>query len=193
MAKRRIVAQKLVLIGASTGGPGHIKKLLKNIDLKGATIVIAQHMNKMFIPSFATQIGRECEINVEILSDRAVLKDRVYICEQNFMIGDSVPLNAKPNIETKTIYTPNVDMLFNSGVSVCKSANVMAILLTGIGDDGASGLNNLYKAGARCIAESEDSAIVYGMPKRAKELNPNLKSLNLFAARKELEDFLNAF
>ncbi|WP_169784146.1 chemotaxis protein CheB [Campylobacter curvus] len=187
------MAQKLVLIGASTGGPGHIKKLLKNIDLKGASIVIAQHMNKMFIPSFATQIGRECEINVEILSDRVVLKDRVYICEQNFMIGDSVPLNAKPNTETKTIYTPNVDMLFNSGVGVCKSASVMAILLTGIGDDGASGLNNLYKAGARCIAESEDSAIVYGMPKRAKELNPNLKSLNLFAARKELEDFLNAF
>ena len=47
------MAQKLVLIGASTGGPGHIKKLLKNIDLKGASIVIAQHMNKMFI-----QIGR---------------------------------------------------------------------------------------------------------------------------------------
>ncbi|MCD8213237.1 MAG: CheB methylesterase domain-containing protein [Campylobacter sp.] len=185
--------QKLVLIGASTGGPGHIKKLLKNIDLKGACIVIAQHMNKMFISSFAAQIGRECEIDVEILSDTTTLKNKVYVCEQNFTICDSLPLSAKPNTQAKTIYTPNVDLLFSSCTNVCKSVKVMAILLTGIGDDGASGLNDLYKAGAKCIAESEESAIVYGMPKRARELNPNLKSLNLFAVRKELEDFLNVF
>ncbi|MBR8461975.1 chemotaxis protein CheB [Campylobacter sp. faydin G-24] len=186
------MAQKLVLIGASTGGPGHIKKLLKGVKIGDATIVIAQHMNKMFISSFATQIGRECEIDVELLSKRQLLKNKVYVCDQNFTINETLPFGAKPNADTKTIYTPNVDMLFSSAVGICKSASVMAILLTGIGDDGATGLDKLYKAGAKCIAESEESAIVYGMPKRAKELNPNLKSLNLISTRKELEDFLNA-
>ena len=188
------MAQKLILIGASTGGPGHIKKLLKDIKLNGAIVVIAQHMNKMFIHSFAVQIGKECNINVEILTEKTNLKENiVYICEQNTLVAPTLPISAKPNPEEKTIYTPNVDVLFSSGVGSCKSANVLAILLTGIGDDGAAGLDKLYKAGAKCIAENEESAIVYGMPKRAKELNQNLKSLNLMMIRKELEDFLNAF
>ncbi|MDL0089686.1 CheB methylesterase domain-containing protein [Campylobacter gastrosuis] len=186
------MAQKLVLIGASTGGPGHIKKLLKDVKLNGATIVIAQHMNKMFIESFANQVAKECGIEIELLTARAVLKDKVYVCEQNFTIGETLPLLAKPNVDDKTTYTPNVDMLFLSGVSIAKSLNTMAILLTGIGDDGASGLDKLHKAGAKCIAESEETAIVYGMPKRAKELNPAIKSLNLMGIKKELEDFLNA-
>lgn len=188
------MAQKLVLIGASTGGPGHIKKLLKDINLNGAIVVIAQHMNKMFINSFVTQIGRECNLNVEILSEKTNLKENiVYICDQNFEIARTLPVCAKPQSEIKTIYTPNVDVLFNSGTEIVKSVNLMAILLTGIGDDGAAGLDKLYKAGAKCIAENEESAIVYGMPKRAKELNQNLKSLNLMMIRKELEEFLDAF
>ena len=187
------MAQKLILIGASTGGPGHLKKLLKNVKLNGAIIVIAQHMNKMFINSFAMQIGKECGLDVEILNERKILKENtVYVCEQNVVVSPNLPISAKPNTEEKTIYTPNVDVLFKSGVGICKSANVLAILLTGIGDDGASGLDKLYKAGAKCIAENEERAIVYGMPKRAKELNQSLKSLNLTMIKKELEDFLNA-
>ena len=188
------MAQKLILIGASTGGPGHIKKLLKDIKLNGAIVVIAQHMNKMFINSFVTQIGRECNLNVEILSEKTNLKENiVYICDQNFEMAKTLPVCAKPQSEIKTIYTPNVDVLFNSGTQIAKNVNLLAILLTGIGDDGAAGLDKLYKAGAKCIAENEESAIVYGMPKRAKELNQNLKSLNLMMIRKELEEFLNAF
>jgi len=187
------VAQKLILIGASTGGPGHIKKLLKNVELNGAIVVIAQHMNKMFIGSFAAQVGKESGLDVEILNEKRNLKENtVYVCEQNTVISPNLPISAKPNTEEKTIYTPNVDVLFNSGLSICKSANVLAILLTGIGDDGAAGLDKLYKAGAKCIAENEESAIVYGMPKRAKELNQSLKSLNLTMIKKEMEDFLNA-
>lgn len=187
------MTQKLILIGASTGGPGHIKKLLKNVELNGAIVVIAQHMNKMFIGSFAAQVGKESGLDVEILNEKRNLKENtVYVCEQNTVISPNLPISAKPNTEEKTIYTPNVDVLFNSGVSICKSANVLAILLTGIGDDGAAGLDKLYKAGAKCIAENEESAIVYGMPKRAKELNQSLKSLNLTMIKKEMEDFLNA-
>lgn len=186
------MAQKLVLIGASTGGPGHIKKLLKDINLNGATIVIAQHMNKRFIQSFAAQVAKECNQDVCMLSERTMLKEKIYICENNTAMCDTLPISAKPNIDEITTFTPNVDMLFCSGVALCKSLDVMAILLTGIGDDGASGLYKLYKAGAKCIAENEETAIVYGMPKRAKELNPAVKSLNLSSIKKELDGFLNA-
>ena len=72
------MAQKLILIGASTGGPGHLKKLLKNVKLNGAIIVIAQHMNKMFINSFAMQIGKECGLDVEILNERKILKENSF-------------------------------------------------------------------------------------------------------------------
>ncbi|MGG7047787.1 MULTISPECIES: CheB methylesterase domain-containing protein [unclassified Campylobacter] len=185
------MAQKLVLIGASTGGPGHIKKLLKDIRLNGASVVIAQHMNKMFIPSFASQVGKECGVDVELLSERKILKDKIYICDQNFIISDVLPISAKPVPEKVTTFTPNVDVLFHSGISVCKHTEVMAVLLTGIGDDGAAGLAALFKAGAKCLAESEESAIVYGMPKRAKELNPQVRVLNVMSIKKELQEFLD--
>lgn len=187
------MSQKLVLIGASTGGPGHIKKLLSGLNLGLATVVVAQHMNKMFIPSFTSQIGKETGLLSELLSERGILKTGVvYVCDKNFEITHSLPLSAKPNTDIVTTYTPNVDVLFHSAVEISRSLKTMAILLTGIGDDGARGLSQLQKVGARCIAESEESAIVYGMPKRAKELNPNIKSLNLIGIKQELEEFLNA-
>ena len=76
-------------------------------------------------------------------------------------------------------YNPSVDHLFHSAVKLCKEYDVLAILLTGIGHDGASGLSELQNARAQCIAESEESAIVYGMPKRAVELNNNIKVMHL--------------
>ena len=121
------------------------------------------------------------------------LKSAIYICEKNSEIISASPLMAGMCSPMKeTTYNPNVDVLFHSGVQACKFADVMAILLTGIGDDGARGLNELYKAGAKCVAENEESAIVYGMPKRAKEINANLKSLPIGGIRAELERFLHA-
>jgi two-component system chemotaxis response regulator CheB len=76
-------------------------------------------------------------------------------------------------------YNPSVDHLFNSAVKLCREYDVLAILLTGIGQDGAQGLSDLKDARATCIAESEESAIVYGMPKKAAELNSSIKVMNL--------------
>ncbi|MGP1485051.1 MAG: CheB methylesterase domain-containing protein [Campylobacter sp.] len=185
--------QKLVLVGASTGGPGHLKRLFKGLDLKGASVVIAQHMSLMFIPSFIAQFDKDCLADVKMITEKTYLKSAIYICEKNSEILPQSPLCASVCASRiETTFNPNVDILFNSGVGVCKSCDVMAILLTGIGDDGAKGLDALYKAGATCIAENEESAIVYGMPKRAKELNPNLKSHNIDEIRIHLERFLNA-
>lgn len=184
--------QKLILIGASTGGPGHLKKLLTGISLPiNVSIIIAQHMSKNFVGSFASRLSQELNSDVELLNNKVTLKNKIYICAQNSIILNSQILTA--NIDQSgviTTYNPNVNMLFNSAVPICKIADVMGILLTGIGDDGASGLNELYKAGAKCIAENEQSAIVYGMPRRAKDINPNLEITNLDMIRTNLQRFI---
>lgn len=189
-----MIRPKLVLVGASTGGPGHLKKLFKNLEVGNASIVVAQHMSLLYIPSFITQFGKECDAKVFRVEGKMQLQGGIYICEKNSEIVPFKPLSAKVCEPVKeTTYNPNVDVLFHSGVEACKFCEVMAILLTGIGDDGAKGLNELYKAGATCIGESEESAIVYGMPKRAKEINANLKMLSIDKIRVELERFLNVF
>ncbi|WP_096016365.1 chemotaxis protein CheB [Campylobacter lanienae] len=184
--------QKLILIGASTGGPGHLKKLLDGITLPSNTsIVIAQHMGKNFVSSFADRLSQELHSGVELLNTKITLKNKIYICEQNSVILNNQILTA--NIDQSgitTTYNPNVNMLFKSAIPICKIVDVMGILLTGIGDDGASGLNDLYKAGAKCIAENEQTAIVYGMPKRAKDINPNLEIGNLDTIKTNLQRFI---
>lgn len=187
------MVQKLVLIGSSTGGPGHLKKLLADIDINSCAVVIAQHMSLNFMNTFIEQmkVFFESESLVNKIDKKMSIKNGVYICTQNSTILPTQPLSIAPyDGEIKTTYNPNVDMLFSSAAKITKSANIMAILLTGIGDDGAKGLFELYKAKAKCIAENEESAIVYGMPKRAKELNPNVLSLNLANIKLRLESFL---
>lgn len=186
-----MLKNKLVLIGASTGGPGHLRKLLNDLKINGNTVIIAQHMDAMFIPSFCNQIAKECNIEAKCIENQMSLDDKFYICQYNTEI--SKHLVATVNKEIKAPYSPNINILFNSGLNLSKEKEVMAILLTGIGDDGANGLFNLYKNGVKCIAENEESAIVFGMPKRAKEINPNLKTMNLTDIRKELERFLYVF
>ena len=88
-------------------------------------------------------------------------------------------IRIEPIDEGETPYNPSIDSLFSSAVECIRDAEILAVLLTGIGHDGANGLSELQKYGAQCIAESEKSAIVYGMPKRAVEINPNITSFAL--------------
>ncbi|WP_263832532.1 CheB methylesterase domain-containing protein [Sulfurospirillum oryzae] len=173
---------KIVLIGASTGGPGHLKKILSAISpTYNGAIVIAQHMNATFIPSFISQFQNELSLPVHAINQRMPLSNtNIYICPQNCHLikGDFSP-KIEPIAEGETPYNPSIDTLFSSAVEYIKDAEILAVLLTGIGHDGANGLSELQKNGAQCIAESEKSAIVYGMPKRAMEINPNIVSLPL--------------
>ncbi|RAZ51247.1 CheB methylesterase domain-containing protein [Campylobacter hyointestinalis] len=185
--------QKLVLIGASTGGPGHLRELFRDIILpQNVSIVIAQHMNKAFLPSFVKEFNKDIKSEATMVKEKELLKNQIYICEKNSIILDTKQLMISPdNSGIPTIFNPNVNMLFSSAVSACKFSDVFAVLLTGLGDDGAIGLDKLYKSGAKCIAENEETAIVYGMPKRAKELNPKLETENLQNIKIELEKFIN--
>lgn len=103
----------------------------------------------------------------------------IYICPQNCRLKQSDCTRIEPIEEGETPYNPSIDSLFSSAVECVGDSEILAVLLTGIGHDGANGLSELQKHGAQCIAESEKSAIVYGMPKRAVEINPKITSFTL--------------
>ncbi|MDD3343254.1 MAG: CheB methylesterase domain-containing protein [Sulfurospirillaceae bacterium] len=174
--------QKIVLIGASTGGPGHLKKILSAMQQPfSMPIIIAQHMNSTFIPSFINQFKSELSFPVHAIDTSIELKtSEIFICSTNSRLKKtSFSLHIEPIQNLETPYNPSVDTLFFSAVEYCKECDILAILLTGIGQDGAMGLSELQKNGATCIAENEESAIVFGMPKRAVEINPLIKAMHL--------------
>lgn len=187
--------EKLVLIGASTGGPGHLKKIFLSLKKDiNVPIVVAQHMGSNFIPSFINNFQDTLQVPVfELQNGLVISKGGIYICKNSMLISSSSPISLSEHRGEELIYSPNIDLLFNSGAKICKDVNILAILLTGIGHDGARGMLNLYNCGAKVIGESEESAIVYGMPKKAKELNPELKVLNIDEIKIELERFVNVF
>lgn len=174
--------EKLILIGASTGGPGHLKKILASIggDFK-TPIVIAQHMNPAFIKSFVKQFDSELPQKVSIIDDvHNIEKGHIYICSKHCQFQDDrYDLNLKCVDCVESYYNPSVDCIFQSAVKLVDKYDILAILLTGIGQDGANAMSELQNHGATCIAESEKSAIVFGMPKRAAELNSKVQVLDL--------------
>ncbi len=184
--------EKLILIGASTGGPGHLKKIFLALKPSFSTpVIIAQHMNPVFIPSFVRQFDDELPFNFFAAKNRHHVKPfTVHICETHCELKHTEGvLKLESFTGVASIYNPSVEYLFASAVKLCEKYDVLAILMTGIGSDGAQGLSDLQNAGATCIAESEESAIVYGMPKRAAELNSNIKVMNLNSIINYIERF----
>jgi two-component system chemotaxis response regulator CheB len=167
--------ENILLIGASTGGPGRLHTILEQLpsDFLPA-IIIAQHMGSPFIASFVKQLSSVTSLKVLKVCDGMELEfSSVYICsgecqltEQNGRIyfshneGSSLP------------YTPDINTLLFSAAELSKSIGKMGVILSGIGDDGAKGARVLFEAGGICMFESEESATVYGMPRCAKELVP---------------------
>ncbi len=186
--KRKIM--NIVLIGSSTGGPNQLQFLLNDIDFKNASVVIAQHMSASFIPSFVRQFNQEAKAEVVVASDKDILAlNKIFVCQQNTVLSGNLNIHLSFSDE-KTTFNPNVNLLFNSAVNYAHISKMMAVLLTGMGDDGASGLFELYKKGVRCVCENEKDCVVYGMPKRAVELNPKLRALSLVDIKKEIIKFI---
>ncbi|WP_297192294.1 chemotaxis protein CheB [uncultured Campylobacter sp.] len=180
---------KIVLIGSSTGGPNQLKFLLKDLYIENSCVVIAQHMSHSFIPSFVRQFNQEAKSEVLLAADKEKLEiGKIYILPKNSVLQGSTNISLHYSDES-TIFNPNVNLLFTSAVNVAKTNEVIAILLTGMGDDGAQGLFDLYKSGVKCFCENEEDSVVYGMPKRAKEINPKLEQISLFSIKNEIIKF----
>jgi two-component system chemotaxis response regulator CheB len=172
----------LILVGASTGGPGRIYSILSALDNRfEGTIVIAQHMAASFIPSFIHQLQSVVPLPIESVEESVRLeKGKIYICSVTTqMYTQHQEVWLEPLGEEGYAYNPQIDVLFASAAKLPSSLRRLGIILTGIGEDGALGSLALYESGGGCLFESEASAIVYGMPRRAKELvcNGNVGSI----------------
>lgn len=185
---------KIILIGASTGGPGQIEKIVASLpELTCTTIIIAQHMAKGFIPSFAKRLKDHSINQISMAEDRTYIKSgSIYLCDGfTTVIKNALELFFKNKAAKDDQYNPDINTVFNSCVPLAKNIEILAVILTGIGDDGVDGCKNLSLNGARCITESEQSSIVDGMPSRARIEVPNIEISNMDEIINKIKGFCN--
>jgi two-component system chemotaxis response regulator CheB len=165
---------KVIGIGVSTGGPQAMEYLLSQLpaDFPGS-IVVVQHMPDGFTDMFARRLDETCTLRVkEAQSGDLLQPGRVLICPgsrhmkvKRLPLGDVAVLSDEPRVNG---HRPSADVLLRSVAEEFKT-QAIGILMTGMGDDGAEGLGAIKKEGGMTIAQSEDSCVVYGMPKAAIE------------------------
>lgn len=186
------VLNKIVLIGASTGGPGQIEKIIRSLPaLNDTTVIIAQHMAMDFIPSFVKRL-QEYSINpIEMAMDKSVMKPaNIYFCHGITTIKkDCYGFNFSVESSQEYKYNPDINTIFNSFASFAKDIKILGAILTGIGDDGVNGCKQLSLMGAKTITQNAESAIVDGMPSRARKEVQNIEILDINGIKNRIKEF----
>ena len=188
VARPRILAPrpKIVLIGVSTGGPRALSTVFEN--LKGPLsfpILIVQHMPARFTKSLADSLNRKGTIPVvEAVDGDVIEKNKAYIAPGGmhmFLLKDDDFGMVIGTNKDKPVNScrPAVDVLFNSATGFYKRGEVLAIIMTGMGRDGADGCEALSKTGAYIITQSQESCTIYGMPKAVEDLGIQNEVLDL--------------
>ena len=167
----RITTDKVVLVGASTGGTEAILKFLGPMPPDSPAIVIVQHMPEVFTSGFARRLDSICQIEVkEAAHGDRVLQGRALIAPGNRHTllrrsgGHYVVEVADGPLVSR--HRPSVDVLFRSAAQSA-GRNAIGVIMTGMGDDGAAGLLEMKQAGAWTVAQDEASCVVFGMPREA--------------------------
>ncbi|MCL1935841.1 MAG: CheB methylesterase domain-containing protein [Defluviitaleaceae bacterium] len=181
---------KIIVIGASTGGTEVILQILKEFPKDSPPILIVQHMPPVFTTMYSKRLHDSCKISVWEAKHGDVLETGLAFIAPGEM---QMRLNIKNNkyiVEcTKEApfggHIPSVDVLFNSVADIAGNKSI-GIILTGMGDDGAKGLLNMRKKGSYTLGQNEESCIVYGMPKIAYEIGAVQKQ----ADPKEITKFI---
>ena len=166
--------EKIIIVGASTGGTEAIKEFLSMMPADSPAILIAQHMPEMFTRSFASRLDGLCHIHVKEAEQGEIVRRGCayiapghshlmlaysgsnYVCE----LSRGVPVNR---------HRPSVDVLFRSAANVA-GRNAIGVILTGMGKDGAAGMREMKESGAYNISQDESTCVVFGMPKEAISL-----------------------
>jgi two-component system chemotaxis response regulator CheB len=165
--RRRILA-----IGASTGGPKAVMRLMKELPREtGAKVLIVQHIARGFAAGFAEWLDRESPLSVRLAREGDLLEEGVALVAPNgvhmevqdgrIVLSDAAPVNS---------CRPSVDVLFHSLARSDLAARAVAVLFTGMGRDGAEGMAALRRSGGYNIAQDEASSAVFGMPRAAIDL-----------------------
>jgi len=161
----------IVCIGSSTGGPPVVEQLVRSLPSAWRLpIIIAQHMPEIFTKSMADRLASAAAVPVKHLSEGAGIEPgTVHICPggnnthiRRDRLGKlTVAVNRDP---AGTVYFPSVDALFTSAAETT-GARTLAIVLTGMGDDGSKGAKKLKEKGGMILAQNEETCVVYGMPR----------------------------
>lgn len=165
---------KVIAIGASTGGTEALKKVLTRLPATVPGVLVVQHMPPNFTTAFAERLNNMCNITVKEAEDGdSVLPGRALIAPGNYhmLLRRS---GARYYVSVKTgpmvcHQRPSVNVLFNSSAQYA-GANAIGVIMTGMGSDGAQGMLEMRQAGARTIGQDEASCVVYGMPKEAAKV-----------------------
>lgn len=171
LGNRITSTEKVIILGASTGGTEAIKEFLIRLPADAPGILIAQHMPEAFTKSFAARLDSLCKINVvEAQGNERVLPGHAFIAPghshlllkrsgANYMteLSQSPPVNH---------HRPSVEVLFRSAAKNA-GKNVLGVMLTGMGKDGANAMLEMRQAGAYNFAQNEETCVVFGMPREA--------------------------
>lgn len=174
--------QHIIAIGASTGGTEAIKRILTQLPANTPPIVIVQHIPKAFSKSFANRLNGVCEMNVyEAEHNQKILPGCVYISPGGIHLEVKKKSDAYycslSDIDRVNHHKPSVDVLFQSLLP--QANNVQAVLLTGMGQDGAKMMLELKNKGAKTIIQNKKSSLIWGMPGKAFALNAYTKQCDI--------------
>ena len=184
--------KKVVLIAASTGGPGQVQKILMALPtLRDTAVIIAQHMASDFMSSYAKRSEELTKNRLLLVRERMLLEAGVvYILQGEMELLKSEKSYYFAQKESHgSLYNPNIDLFFHSLTSFVGEFEMLCVILTGIGSDGILGCKRLAQLGVSSLTESATSAIVDGMPSRARESVPNIKVLEMSSIVEEVGRF----
>jgi len=182
--------ERVVALGTSTGGTQALEEVLTALPRVCPGIVIVQHMPEKFTAAFAARLDGLCEIEVkEAQTNDRVVPGRALIAPggRHMMLKRSGAQYFVEVVDGPLVnrHRPSVDVMFRS---VAKSAgvNALGVIMTGMGDDGAAGLMEMRTAGARTLAQDEESCVVFGMPKEAIKRGGVERTIPLSAVAQEI-------
>jgi len=190
------IVDKVLLVGASTGGPGLIEDICTTIPADSTyAVFVVQHMPEKFTAAFASRLSRVSNVPVvEAVHHMEVQPGMIYIAKGGIHMHFAKKVSGKillrlEESRTDRFFKPSVDEMMLSAADIFDASKVTSILLTGIGDDGAEGMVKLKESGAYTIGESEATATVYGMPRVAFENGGVTEQLDFPDILKKLERY----
>ena len=182
--------ERVIAMGASTGGTRALEAVLTTLPRVSPGIVIVQHMPANFTAAFAARLDGLCQIEVrEAQNDDRVIQGTALVAPggKHMLLKRSGAQYHVAIIDGPLVnrHRPSVDVLFRSVAKVA-GANAFAVIMTGMGDDGAAGMLEMRKAGAHTIAQDEESCVVFGMPKEAIRRGAVERTVPLSAIGREI-------